>query len=67
MRNSVKVLLKAALPAPATVVPGHVTTARIIDDHSYRKHVTDLARPAWSSAASEGMRWSATGEQQALM
>ena len=62
MRNSVKVLLKAALPALATVVPSPVTTARIIDDHSYRKHVTDLARPALSSTPSEGMRWSTTGD-----
>ena len=62
MRNSVKVLLKAGLPALAMVVPGPVTAARIIDDHSYRKHVTDLARPARSSTSSDGMRWSTTGD-----
>jgi hypothetical protein len=58
MRNSVNILLKAALAALAVLFGGAGALPRTVDDHSYRKHVLESAH-VHAEAANEGMRWSA--------
>jgi len=59
MRNSAKVLFKAGLPALAMMFVGSGSSARMVDHHSYRKHVLEPAYVAAPAIHAEGMRWSA--------